>query len=211
MNKKIYFNDKFIELSEDNSQSSNNQSINFLGTEKANKKELKKITDNFLNDNNNRPVMWKINDFESFFNSFKSLFYYIEAAGGFIEKEKQFLFIHRHGRWDLPKGKLEKNESIEAGAIRECEEECGIKELKIVKQLSSTFHIYAYKDGFALKQSYWFYMQTNFSGKLIPQLEENIDEVRFFSEKEIREKILNDTYYTIADITKEALKLKSHS
>ena len=116
------------------------------------------------------------------FDFLKVSFLYIEAAGGFIERDKRFLFIHRLGKWDLPKGKLEKKETIENAAIRECEEECAIKNLKIVKQLASTFHIYPFKTGYVLKQTYWFYMKTNYAEKLKPQTEENIDEVKWFSE-----------------------------
>lgn len=208
MNKKIYFNDTFIELLETELQPPSNQSIKIFDMREGNKSALKKIVDDFLSNKNNNSITLRIKNFDKFFKLLKAQFYYIAAAGGFIEKENKFLFIHRHDRWDLPKGKLEKNEKIEEGAIRECEEECGVKNLKIIKQLNSTFHIYAYKDGFALKQSYWFYMQTNFSGKLTPQLEEDINEAKFFSKKEILETVLNDTYYTIADVTREVLNSK---
>ena len=109
------------------------------------------------------------------------------------------------GKWDLPKGKLEKKETIENAAIRECEEECAVENLKIVKQLASTFHIYPYKTGYALKQTYWFYMQTNYAKKLKPQTEENIDEVKWFSENEVKQIAFNDTYLTIKDVILEAL------
>ncbi|HYH57216.1 MAG TPA: NUDIX domain-containing protein, partial [Anseongella sp.] len=52
---------------------------------------------------------------------------YIEAGGGLVINEKgQYLFIFRNGKWDLPKGKLEKGEGADAGSIREVEEECNI-------------------------------------------------------------------------------------
>ena len=117
--------------------------------------------------------------------------------------------IHRQGIWDLPKGKLEKGETIKNAAIRECEEECGIKQLTITKQLSSSFHLYKYKKGFALKQSYWFYMKSDYSKKLTPQIEEDIDEVKWFSKHEIETIIINHTYYTIRDVINEAIGIRA--
>lgn len=206
MNKKIYFNDKFIELIEQPVQTSQNQSIRKYDS-KSDKNDLfiKDVLSEFLEFLNTKSFTlsdYNINDLISYF---KKEHYYIEAAGGFIEKNNEFLFIHRHGRWDLPKGKLEKGETIEHAAIRECEEECGISGLEIKKQLGSTFHIYPYKKSYALKQSYWFYMQTSFSGTLVPQLEESIDQVKWFTDQQIRSVIIKDTYYTITDVVNDAL------
>ncbi len=54
----------------------------------------------------------------------------ITAAGGMVvNPKKEILFIYRNRRWDLPKGKTEKNEGIETCAIREVEEETGVRNL----------------------------------------------------------------------------------
>jgi 8-oxo-dGTP pyrophosphatase MutT (NUDIX family) len=206
MNRRIYLNDKFIEFTELNSQSSQNQSIK-LSDSPDDQKKLLKLVEEFMDESKKDSLFISIISFEKVLNTLKQSFYYIEAAGGFIEKENQFLFIRRHNRWDLPKGKLEKGETVEEAAVRECEEECGIKNLTIVKSLNSTFHIYPYKKGYALKQSYWFYMQTDYAEKLIPQLEESITEVDWFDKKTIENTLLKDTYYTISDVTKEALAI----
>lgn len=203
MNKKIYYNNKFIEFVKSQTQSSQNQTIKEYSPES--KQTLKNIIDDFLIETNLEPVRILNFTFEEVFNYFKNSFSYIEAAGGFIEKDKNYLFIHRLGKWDLPKGKLDKGETIQNAAVRECEEECAVSNLKIVKQLSSTFHIYPYKTKFALKQTYWFYMTTDHDKKLKPQLEENIDEAKWFSEKEVKTIALNDTYLTIKDVIIEAL------
>ena len=43
----------------------------------------------------------------------------IKAAGGLVKNEKgEYLFIFRRGSWDLPKGKLDKGETIEQCAVR---------------------------------------------------------------------------------------------
>ncbi len=205
MNRRIYLNDKFIEFTGDETQSSQNQSFKLDDSEESEKK-LNEIMEDFTDESKKNSVYISNIDFQKALNILKKSFHYIEAAGGFIEKNNEILFIRRHDRWDLPKGKLEKNETVEEAAVRECEEECAIKNLKIIKPLSSTFHIYQYKKGYALKQSYWFYMQTDYSEKLIPQLEESITEVKWFTKKDIESIILKDTYYTISDVTLEGLK-----
>lgn len=204
MNRKVYFNDKFIEFVGENLQSTLNQSFKFEEG-KEGEKQFLKLIHQFLIDQKNTSISISNIAFHKALHLLKNTFYYIEAAGGLIEKNGEFLFIRRHNRWDLPKGKLEKKETIEHAAVRECEEECGIKELTIIKPLSSTFHIYAYKDGFALKQSYWFYMQSTYAEKLVPQLEEDITEVRWFKQNEIQEIVLKDTYYTISDVVLEGV------
>lgn len=203
MNKKIYYNNKFIGFDKSQTQTSQNQTIKVYSPE--NKQTLNNIIEDFLIETDLNSIIILNHDYETVSDFFKKQFSYIEAAGGFIENAKQYLFIHRLGKWDLPKGKLDKGETIQNAAVRECEEECGVKNLKIIKQLSSTFHIYQYKRGYALKQTYWFYMTTNDAGKLIPQLEENIDEAKWFSENEVKNIALNDTYLTIKDVVLEAL------
>lgn len=203
MNKKIYYNNKFIEFAQTQSQSSQNQTIKIYSPE--NLQTLKVIINNFLKKNDLNSIVILNYSFEEVMAFFKTSFFYIEAAGGFIEKDKRFLFIHRLGKWDLPKGKLDLGETIEDAALRECEEECAVTNLKIVKQLSSTFHLYPYKTGFALKQTYWYYMRTDHSGELIPQTEENIDAAVWFSEIEVKKIAYNDTYLTIKDVILEAL------
>jgi len=208
MNKKIYFNDKFLSFAEHGAEVSRNQLIRkYNPLADKNDSFIKDVLSDFLEFLNTKSVTLINYRLEDFIDFFKRTHYYIEAAGGFIEKENEFLFIHRHGRWDLPKGKLEKNETIENAAIRECEEECSIRELEIKKKLSSTFHIYPYKKSYALKQSYWFYMETGYDKPLIPQTEESIDQVKWFTRQQINSVIIKDTYYTITDVVSEALNL----
>jgi 8-oxo-dGTP diphosphatase len=59
--------------------------------------------------------------------------YEVEAAGGLITRERdsrlEVLLVHRprYDDWSLPKGKLEKGESFEDAAVREIEEETGLR------------------------------------------------------------------------------------
>src|SRR5690606_39248757 len=60
----------------------------------------------------------------------------VTAAGGMVfNDKKEILFIYRNKRWDQPKGKIEKGETLEESAIREVEEETGIQDLKITRYL----------------------------------------------------------------------------
>jgi len=206
MNRRIYYKDKFIAFSNDN-----NADKGFTNNYKVYKSIddevlIKQIIDELIDDNFKQKILVQM-PFSDFLKRFRKHFYYIEAAGGFIQKDNYFLCIHRLGKWDLPKGKLEKGESIEEAAIRECEEECGIKELRIISELQSSFHIYPYKRSFALKQSYWFYMRSTYNEKLVAQTEENIDEVRWFNRSEIESIVLKDTYLTVHDVIIEGLNL----
>jgi 8-oxo-dGTP pyrophosphatase MutT (NUDIX family) len=141
-------------------------------------------------------------DFEEVWNEFSSRYELIEASGGLVKNEKdEILFIFRRGKWDLPKGKLEKNENIQDCAIREVEEECGIKHLKIIKELPSSWHTYHLKGKPILKRTYWFEMITTSKQKLNPQLEEDITELKWLNRKEIP-KILNKSFLSISELVK---------
>ncbi|WP_438973339.1 NUDIX hydrolase [Polaribacter sp.] len=120
----------------------------------------------------------------------------IKAAGGLvINDERSVLFIHRNGIWDLPKGWIEKNESKKTAAIREVEEECGIRKLVILKKLITTYHIYAY-NGLKLKETHWYLMHSSFKKELTPQTEEGIDKVAFIRKSDINN-IYKNTYANI--------------
>ena len=121
----------------------------------------------------------------------------VTAGGGLVLNPKnEVLFIYRNGRWDLPKGKVEKNESIEAGAIREVEEETGVKNLKISKFLQTTYHIFHRKGRYRLKVTYWYEMTTDYTGELIPEEKEGIKKVKW-KDVEKAQKALNKSYANI--------------
>jgi 8-oxo-dGTP pyrophosphatase MutT (NUDIX family) len=208
MNKKIYFNNKFLAFETGGVQTSQNQSIRYL-TEFS-KEKLKPVIDELLSEEavSGNQFYTAERNFEQVLDYLKKDLYYIEAAGGLIKKEKECLFIYRLGRWDLPKGKLDKGETTEHAAVRECEEECGISELSIERPLSSTFHIYKYKDHYAIKKTYWYFMSTRYNRQLAPQTEENIEEVKWFGPEEIKKVVFANSYFTIQDVVNEAISLK---
>ena len=148
----------------------------------------------------------------SAFAAFVSLFKFILAAGGLVKNEKgEFLFIHRLGFWDLPKGKIEKDDisgsgysvqdsmSAQAAAIREVKEETGLHSVVILKELPSTWHIYMVKERCVLKKTRWFEMGADSHQTLKPQTEEGIFLVRWTPPEAIH-CILAHTYASIREL-----------
>lgn len=128
----------------------------------------------------------------------------IEAAGGLVRNAQgKILLIFRNGKWDLPKGKIEKGETPEAAAVREVEEECGIADLKIVRALTPSWHTYKDGDQVILKKTWWYEMTTTSSSALVPQEEEGITRVEWADAKLIREAIGN-TYLSVKEVLAEA-------
>lgn len=132
---------------------------------------------------------------------FKLSFKFIIAAGGVVyNSNDEILVIFRNGKWDLPKGKLEKGEDIPTCAIREVEEECGVSDLEITKELPSTYHCYQSKKGnWILKRTYWYKMMCEYNGELVPQKEEGIEAVKWFHKKGFSE-IKSNTYESIKSV-----------
>jgi len=116
----------------------------------------------------------------------------VEAAGGLVRhQDGRFLFIYRNDKWDLPKGRIEKNEPIRIAAVREVEEETGVDGLEIVKPLIETFHVFNRNGKYKLKKTFWFEMKTASTVNLIPQLNEGIEQAVWIFEKEIPHKFEN--------------------
>ncbi len=121
----------------------------------------------------------------------------VVAAGGVVtNKEGKVLFIYRNDKWDLPKGKLDKGETIEECAIREVEEETGVKGLVIKNLLKVTYHVFKRNNKYKLKQVYWYAMKTNFKGEFKGQKEEGIEKVKWKGPGKIK-KALQNSYVNI--------------
>ena len=131
---------------------------------------------------------------------FRSLFSYIEAAGGLVlNQNDELLMIYRNKHWDLPKGKMEQGETPDQTALREVEEECGVKKLKIVKPLGSSYHIFFQNNANCIKRTYWFEMSCSDASKLIPQMEEGIEAAKWMNKADAK-KISGKVYLSLREV-----------
>jgi len=138
---------------------------------------------------------------------FQKKFSLIKAAGGLVKNEEnKILMIFRRGKWDLPKGKLDRNEKIEECALREVEEETGLRNVKLISPLTITYHTYHEGTKHILKESHWFTMSVTGEQKLIPQVEEDIFEIKWIEQNDIHLYLLK-SFPLISDIM-EAAKQK---
>ena len=126
----------------------------------------------------------------------------IKAAGGVIFKDDKILMILRLGKWDLPKGKMEKNEEPMICAVREVEEECGIK-AKIIEKLKPTYHSYNLKGKRIMKKTYWYSMECTDDSNLKPQTEEGIEDLKWLTTKEVKHALKN-SYNSITHLLVES-------
>ena len=124
----------------------------------------------------------------------------IVAAGGIVENEnKEILLIFRKGKWDLPKGKLDDGETIEACAVREVEEETGLRNIEAGELIDVTNHEYSERGDDIAKETFWYAMKVTGDQELVPQVEEDIHDIRWVKENELHQ-YLSNTYENIVDI-----------
>lgn len=142
---------------------------------------------------------------DEIWQEFQKLFRIIEAAGGLvINPEGEMLFIRRLGKWDLPKGKMEKGESREESAVREIEEETGLRDVELVQFINTTYHIYVERNGEKiLKCTHWFEMNFNGEDTSKPQIEEGITEVAWKNTTQIEDEVFPSTFQNIKLIVRE--------
>ena len=195
---KVFFNDNIIFLSDDiKHYFDSDNSLLFPYEDYNNLENIFKIIEN----NNLQYNIYLFNDnLENIWTNFLSYFKIIEAAGGLVKNNNgRVLIIERFNKWDLPKGKINKNESIKDAAKREVSEECGINNLEITKELQSTYHTYRLKEQKILKKTYWFEMKYSGNKNLTPQKKESITKAKWFNVSELDE-VINNTYLSIIDV-----------
>ncbi len=144
-------------------------------------------------------------DPELIWENFRSMFRIVEAAGGIVfNASGNILFIHRLGKWDLPKGKIEKGESTEDAAVREVEEETALSELQLDGFINKTYHIYTERNNQkVLKTTYWYRMKYLGTASPKPQVEEGITEVDWKNGNQIRTQVFPSTFKNILLILSE--------
>ncbi|SMC31789.1 NUDIX hydrolase [Cellulophaga tyrosinoxydans] len=134
---------------------------------------------------------------EEILNKFTKKIPLVVAAGGVVtNREGKVLFIYRNNKWDLPKGKIDKGETLEECALREVAEETGVQGLKIENILKTTYHVFKRNGTYKLKEVHWFAMKTSYKGELVGQLDEGIEKVRWKGPVKIA-KALENSYANI--------------
>jgi 8-oxo-dGTP pyrophosphatase MutT (NUDIX family) len=115
-------------------------------------------------------------DVEKIWTDFQKIYKLVTAAGGAVfNSEGKVLLIHRRGSWDLPKGKMDPSETPQETAVREVQEECGLRQITLGAPILDTLHTYEHKGNRVLKTTHWYLMQTT-DNQLVPQTEEDIEQ-----------------------------------
>jgi len=146
-----------------------------------------------------------VNDYEAVKHYLQEKFKIVKAAGGLVKKKDRFLMIYRMKKWDLPKGKKESGEKYRQTAEREIEEECNI-DVKVGKKICTTWHTYTMNRSNMIKKTRWYLMDLLDDSKSKPSLEEDIEELRWMTQKEMYH-ALENSYKSIRFVLEEYYKL----
>lgn len=204
---KIFYQDRVIYLTEDFAEAFRN---NFgLFYKYYDRNELEDLLKLFGYLTKIKKLYIFHNNLEHLYNEFSSLFRLIPAAGGLVRSSSgKVLVIHRRGKWDLPKGKIDKGEDAETTALREISEECGIGDLTASGILTTTYHTYLIDLQPVLKKTTWYDVRyTGDEAAVVPQQSEDITEVLWLPPEELT-MILGNTWLSIIDVLREAELLK---
>ena len=198
-NFKIYYNDSFVEVTTDRSQMNKNFATIF-----RDEREIEKFfssSETFFDGKTNRQVLAITTNTSKVMRNFKGQVKMVIAGGGIVFNEKdELLMIHRRGKWDLPKGKIEGEEKIADGAVREVEEETGVLIESVSEKAIHTFHAYRLKGKNSLKETSWYVMKAKpGQPKPVPQVEEDIDEVRWVKKSDLND-YQSECYLLIWDL-----------
>lgn len=120
----------------------------------------------------------------------KGLYKVIKASGGVVLKDGKSLFMFRRKIWDLPKGKLDKGENSREAAVREIQEETGVK-VKVKYKLCTTWHTYTFNNNRILKRTKWYLCDCIDDSRISPQAEEQIEKLEWFTPTEAKSILIN--------------------
>ncbi len=151
-------------------QSKSAYSIPYLGK----KKQIRQYIDLLEKNTEVDAVVLFHENVQQLWTDFQACFEPIEAAGGLVFNPAGHLLVFfRRGSWDLPKGKIDPGETPPVAAVREVQEETGIKNIDLGPFIDHTLHTYNMKSKRMLKTTWWYQMKTS-DTTLIPQTEEDI-------------------------------------
>ncbi len=202
---KIYYKNRLISLSldEKTGQKAGIHAVNISEIS-----DIKVKINRFINNNKIKHLNIYGTDPKRSLEFVKNAYKLILAGGGLVKNENSlYLFIYRRKKWDLPKGKAEKNEIPKTCAVREVSEECNVdqQKLEVKQKLGITYHMYKHKGTTVLKENHWFNMIYKGENDTIrPQLEEDIELCRWVDETEIPE-LMQNTFPSIYDIIKKQI------
>ena len=114
------------------------------------------------------------------------------SAGGIVFRFKNnkaliLLLKDQNGKWTFPKGLIEKGEERVEAAKREIAEEVGLRKILLVSSLSPIRYWYQWQGELVKKTVYYYLFKAQGEEKLVPQKEEGISEVRWFTSEEALE------------------------
>jgi len=142
-----------------------------------------------------------VEDYEAVKSYLKTKFKVVKAAGGLVIKKEKFLMIFRMKKWDLPKGKRDSGENSKQTAVREVEEECGV-DVRIGPKICTTWHTYTMNKHSMLKKTRWYVMELLDDSHMTPSFEEDIEEIRWMTRKEVYH-ALENSYKSIRFVFEE--------
>lgn len=131
-----------------------------------------------------------VNDKKAVVDSIKKDFKVIKAAGGIVYHKDRCLLIYRKKKWDLPKGKLDRDESSGKAAVREIREETGVAG-KLQHKICTTWHTYTFNDELVLKRTKWYLLDCISDRKMKPQAEEEIERLEWVSVGQAKSYLVN--------------------
>ncbi len=198
---KVFLNDRVIKIGSPENITINKSTVTF--NQDCTSETIRQWFRDFATSNISEVSIVHAN-VETFFTLFQSSFLVIQAAGGVVVSGDKLLFIFRNGKWDLPKGKLDKNETAEEAALREVREETGIIPGGISYRLPSTYHIYESPyagtiNKWVFKETHWFQMYYNRISPGTPQQDEGITKVEWVPKSRLETKLAN-TYENLKQI-----------
>lgn len=116
------------------------------------------------------------------------------AAGGVVLRDGEVAVVHRprYDDWSLPKGKLDPGEDFEQAALREVEEETGLR-CELGAELPSTY----YTDSRGRPKRVRWWCMESVRGAFTPT--DEVDEIRWLTRDEAAELLSYDRDQALLD------------
>lgn len=195
---KIYFNDRVVTLTNKINKTFEKNDGLFLKSNK--KEEILEIIDAFEKLTEVQTLCILGDEPLKLFDIIKSNYTIVEAAGGIVRRaDGKMLAIYRRGKWDLPKGKVEKGEFYKQTALREVQEECGLTNIEIDKKIAETYHTYIENGEKILKRTFWYDINLKANETPVVQTSEDITDYIWYDFQALKE-IMKNTFESLKDI-----------